>query len=316
MCALYGFYNVGHVVSHSTLTRLLRVLSIQSECRGTDASGIGYVSNGTIRIFKEPKPAHKMNFQFPAETICVTGHNRAATHGLPAHNCNNHPFVGKVENTEICLCHNGVLLNSGLNLPKTNIETDSYAAVQLLEQKGTLDFPSIKFMSETVWGSFAFTVLDADNNLYLIKGENPIVLVFFEKLGLYVYASTEDILKRALKKCRLHKIKPMFVELKCGDIVRIDPTGDIQRSTFNLDYFSKWDGFTWCSSGRGKSFNEADYKDLMELAGICSIPEEEIFELLDLGYSESEIVELLENPKFFDENKNELLDSEIGWYET
>ena len=42
----------------------------------------------------------------------------------------------------------------------TSVETDSYVAVQLLEQQKTLDFDSLQAMAEKVEGSFVFTVLD------------------------------------------------------------------------------------------------------------------------------------------------------------
>lgn len=57
-------------------------------------------------------------------------------------------------------------------------------------------------MSETVQGNFTFTVLDEDNSLYIIKGNNPMYLLHFETLGLYIYASTENIMRNALKKNR------------------------------------------------------------------------------------------------------------------
>ncbi len=31
-------------------------------------------------------------------------------------------------------------------------------------------------MAETVEGSFTFTVLDADNNLYVVRGDNPFAI--------------------------------------------------------------------------------------------------------------------------------------------
>ncbi|MGN8890400.1 hypothetical protein [Dysosmobacter sp. HCP28S3_G4] len=75
------------------------------------------------------------------------------------------------------LAHNGILYNDRLlrcsnGLPKTKIETDSYIAVQLIEQKKALDFSSLKYMAEQVEGIFSFTVLDEHENLYFVKGDN------------------------------------------------------------------------------------------------------------------------------------------------
>ena len=61
MCAIFGFLDYGKIMSHKTLTRLLRELSIAAECRGTDATGISYVKRGKMVTFKKAKPAHKVN---------------------------------------------------------------------------------------------------------------------------------------------------------------------------------------------------------------------------------------------------------------
>ena len=103
------------------------------------------------------------------------------------------------------LAHNGVLYNDmtlrkGLHLPKTKIQTDSYIAVQLIEQKKALNFDSLKYMAEEVEGSFTFTVLDRRDRLYIVKGDNPLCLLHLPSLGLYLYASTEEILRRAMSQ--------------------------------------------------------------------------------------------------------------------
>ena len=77
------------------------------------------------------------------------------------------------------------------NLPQTKIETDSYVAVQLIEHHGKLNFDSLKNTAELVQGSFCFTALDENNNLYIVKSSNPMYLIHFEELRLYVYASTK-----------------------------------------------------------------------------------------------------------------------------
>lgn len=61
--------------------------------------------------------------------------------------------------------HIGVLYNDDIlrkyhKLPTTDIETDSYVAVQLIEQKRALSFDSLSYTAEEVEGSFCFTVLD------------------------------------------------------------------------------------------------------------------------------------------------------------
>ena len=91
-------------------------------------------------------------------------------------------------------------LRERLHLPKTRIETDSYIAVQLIEQKGVLNFDSLRYMAEQLRGSFTITVLDSAGSLYIVKGDNPFCLYFYPSCGLYVYASTKEILEAALEK--------------------------------------------------------------------------------------------------------------------
>ncbi len=56
-------------------------------------------------------------------------------------------------------------------------------------------------MAEKVEGSFCFTILSKNNELYIVKGDNPITLIKFD--GFYMYASTKEILMAAVKKLGL-----------------------------------------------------------------------------------------------------------------
>lgn len=204
MCAIFGFLDYGKKVSASTLKRLLRALSVAAESRGSDATGISYVNNGNIVTFKKAKPAHKVKLYFPKDTTAVIGHTRFTTQGSEKNNYNNHPFEGTTNNHTFALAHNGVLYNDKelrkeKLLPDTAIETDSYIAVQLIEYENIVDSNSIKTMAEAVTGSFVFTILQDDNTLFLVKGDNPITLLHYPELGLYIYASTTAILTAALK---------------------------------------------------------------------------------------------------------------------
>ena len=199
MCAVFGFLDYKGKVSNAILKKLIHYLSVSAEVRGTDATGIAYVRDGSIVTYKKPKPAHKVKLFFPRGTRSVIGHTRFTTQGSEKRNCNNHPFEGHCGTESFTLAHNGVLYNDRelrreQHLPPTPIETDSYIAVQLLEQGQQLDTENIKRMAELVEGSFVFTILRNDNTLFLVKGNNPLALYHFPALGLYVYASTKSIL--------------------------------------------------------------------------------------------------------------------------
>ena len=154
MCAVFGYLDYKGKVSNAILKKLIQNLSIAAEVRGTDATGISYVNHGKVVTFKKAKPAHKMKLYFPRNTRAVIGHTRMTTQGSEKYNHNNHPFDGRCGTETFALAHNGVLSNDAelkakYHLPKTPIETDSYVAVQLLEQEKQLHTESIKRMAES-----------------------------------------------------------------------------------------------------------------------------------------------------------------------
>ena len=139
MCAVFGFLDYKGKISNAVLKKLIHYLSVAAEVRGTDATGIAYVRDGSMVTYKKPKPAHKVKLFFSKDTRAVIGHTRFTTQGSEKRNCNNHPFEGHCGTESFALAHNGVLYNDRelrreQHLPPTSIETDTYVAVQLLEQ--------------------------------------------------------------------------------------------------------------------------------------------------------------------------------------
>ena len=62
MCAIFEFLDYGKKISRKMLTKLLREISITAELRGTDATGISYVNNGKIVMFKKVKAPTRLSF--------------------------------------------------------------------------------------------------------------------------------------------------------------------------------------------------------------------------------------------------------------
>ncbi len=175
----------------------------------------------------------------PGKRRVMMGQSRMSTQGSERINANNHPFRGKAGDTSFALAHNGVIYNDvslrrKLSLPKTLIQTDSYIAVQLLEREGTLDNDSIGRMSEQIEGSYTFSILDRNENLYLVRGSNPLCIKHFPERGLYIYASTETIIQRAQCKLRGKFHKGVDVPIEKGEIVRISHDGEISRSRLTV----------------------------------------------------------------------------------
>lgn len=300
MCAIYGFLNYGKKIPHKLLTKILREISVNAECRGTDSTGISYVRNGRMITFKKAKPAHKMKLVFSSDTTALIGHNRMTTQGDAKRNYNNHPFEGRTTSHSFSLAHNGVLYNDGElqkrnHLPATRIETDTYVAVQLLEKLNAVDNTALKTVAETVLGSFVFTVLRDDNTLFLVKGDNPLTLMHFPEYGLYLYASTTEILVNAFKKLRFNAVCKN-IKVESGNIIRIDSDGKLSVSKFDYTephytYRSRrlYDWFDYGTSAR----NYDDYEnELLMICGLYGVDSEDV-ELLLEYYSYDEVEQML-----------------------
>ena len=302
MCAVFGYLDYKEKVSNAILKKLIQNLSIAAEVRGTDATGISYVNYGKVVTFKKAKPAHKMKLYFPKNTRTVIGHTRMTTQGSEKYNYNNHPFDGRCGTETFALAHNGVLYNDAelkakYHLPKTQIETDSYVAVQLLEQEKQLHAESIKKMAELVNGSFVFTILRNDNTLFLVKGNNPLTIYHFPKIGIYVYASTKSILDNALQQVNLSD-KCCEIDVSEGEIIEIAANGKHSKTTFAMQnsVFSpyNWDNLNWYEAEEQEEF-------LLECCRMFGVPEEDVYLLLDYGFSADEIEEMLMNPNLLED---------------
>lgn len=112
--------------------------------------------------------------------------------------------------------------------------------------------------------------------------------------GYYVYASTTDILDRALKRLRIRK--KSNVEIRSGEILKISADGAIDRSTFNNDEYD-YPRYTY-----GRYFDDpySDYTseidEIINFAAYFGFDESDIIMLLDLGYDAFEIEEMLYDP--------------------
>ena len=300
MCCLFGLMDPRHSLSGRQKARLLRSLSIACEARGTDATGIAYRSGGRLRINKKPLPAHQFRFFLPDDVHTVMGHTRMTTQGSASKTYNNHPFPGTVNGHTFALAHNGVFYNDktlrlNLHLPRTKIETDSYVAVQLIERQRALSFSSLRSMAESVEGSFTFTILDHMNGLYFVKGENPLCLNYYPRLGLYVYASTKEILNGGLAHTLLKRETAEEVPVCTEEILYLAADGTIARDVFTLswNWYGPWSG--WFPGRRSTSVTLGDpwLKELRDMAGVFGYRPEDIDEMAAHGMSTDEIEEAL-----------------------
>lgn len=307
MCSVFGLLDFSGKLSPTERLRIIKALGKAAEVRGTDAAGVAYVQNRAIQIQKAPRPAHKMRWRIAPDAQYIMGHTRMTTQGSEHRNQNNHPFPGKAGKLPFALAHNGVLYNDDElrqrhKLPQTKIETDSYVAVQLLEKEGDLSTQSIQHMVEALDGSFTITILDAQNNLYLIKGNNPLTVLLLPDLGCYLYASTEEILYIALEALDMVDVNAVDIRINPGDIMCIDAKG--QRTVTHFDdsklYHSQYTFWPyWAETHTDRSiaaldpFDQMYLDDLKSVAPYYGYTPESIDRLVRQGFLPEEIEELL-----------------------
>ena len=308
MCALFGIIDYKQNLTSKQLNKMVAILSKACEARGTDATGIAYNYNDRLCIFKRPLPAHRMKYRIPDGVHYVMGHTRMTTQGNERFNYNNHPFLGKADNTSFALAHNGVLYNDTYlkraeNLSKTKIETDSYVAVQLIEKKRILDTESLKYMAEQLEGSFTITVIDENDNLHFVKEDNPLCILHFKEKGLYIYASTDEIFLRALQRMSIKLGKGERIDIKCGEILTVDKYGEQSRAEFNTENIDglNFASYMWhtpapkCET-KPKIYSsyKEEYLDMLKTeAEYCGYSPALIDSLIADGFSTDDIEEML-----------------------
>ncbi|MFW6009102.1 MAG: hypothetical protein ACOCP8_07555, partial [archaeon] len=194
MCSIFGTSN----------KKLLKHLGIAGMVRGKDATGVAL--NNDLKVVKGALKADEFLWDDLDNADFYMGHTRAKTQGSENFNYNNHPFYG--ENNKYVLAHNGIISNDRIlsldfDLPNTEIMTDSYIIVQLIDFfkkksfKSEIDIEIIKEAIEYITGSFALSIM-TKNKLFLLRKTNPLNIIYNKKE--LIYASTKNMLNKALKK--------------------------------------------------------------------------------------------------------------------
>ena len=194
-------------------------LWIHSMDRGTDAAGVYIVNRDSeIHYIKAPVTAEYLVGRDEAnddmygywefcrthlgpDTVGIIGHTRAATTGDPKDNDNNHPVV----DAPIIGVHNGVIQNHRIlhtKYPKC-AEVDSAAIMSLLKAKAgdkPLTTGVVARSLHELKGSFAIAVADMrkPDGIFLARNHSPVSFTRNRAEGVLMFASTADILRRAI----------------------------------------------------------------------------------------------------------------------
>ena len=160
-------------------------------------------------------------------------------------------------------------------------------------------------MAEHTEGSFSYSILDNKDNIWLVKGDSPLSITHFPKLKLYVYASTDEILYKALvdfpetfKAIRNGEYED--IKINEGEIIKIRPNGIIERNTFEYTYYYgrgwwEYDSYLSLSSRTAKKgYTRDDYiDDLKSVAIHMGYTSDDVDTLLYSGFDLDEIEDFM-----------------------
>lgn len=229
MCSIWGLGLLNGSVLDDTavLKHLIVQLGIAGESRGRQATGVAFGHKDKIAVSKRNVNAEtffdsdEFNLAFdkygrldnPDDDgpISIIGHNRFKTKGTLLNNDNNHPIV--TEN--VVGVHNGCIANDDQLFRELDLfrraQVDSEILFRLLDryingQKMNYR-TAIHKLSRNVMGSYAFAAINRKQPymLYLVKGSSPLFVRRYYNLGIYMFASTEEMLNAATKDVELGK---------------------------------------------------------------------------------------------------------------
>lgn len=201
MCAIIGV----SFAPNSSIDRrkLANALLTAGQVRGRDAAGYAWTSPSGDGIYKKDVPAEYLSVaRIPQDATAIILHTRAATHGSPRDNDNNHPVVSP--SGDIRLVHNGVIYNhdsvrrvlgkSGKRLP----DVDSSVIPAVIEELGLSASDILEGDAACAWFD-----IETGSTIHLARfSHSPVAIAHLED-GTRVFGSTPAIVAQALTRLGL-----------------------------------------------------------------------------------------------------------------
>ncbi len=208
MCGIFGYVGDIPADRREEFGGFLTRLAENTAERGRHATGFAaYVPEtyGKIIWAKAPLSAERFVKVSAWKTLLndlppsFVGHTRYSTGSSPGKNANNHPFIGN----RYAVVHNGTVRNASAirnqYALRMNSETDSEVILRLFERFERSE-TAVRVMLKTIEGAAAVVAIDRlDGSLIVFRNaKKPLVSVWVPRWNATVYASTADILRRAL----------------------------------------------------------------------------------------------------------------------
>ncbi len=179
MCGIVGYAGKTNVIKN-IMTGLKSL-----EYRGYDSSGIAYIKNNQINIYKKEGPIKNLDKILNYNDVASIGisHTRWATHG-GANDTNAHPH----RQGKITLVHNGIIENYDVlkkelekkgYVFKSSTDTEIAAGVidDLYNETGDM-ISTLSKITDILKGSYAFNIINDDtpDKIYGIRKDVPLIV--------------------------------------------------------------------------------------------------------------------------------------------
>jgi predicted glutamine amidotransferase len=251
MCGILGLLTrADSPLGRGPRDRVLRRLFELSESRGKESSGIAARKDGTIHVFRHPRPAAYLiespqyrRIAAPASDggnrACLIGHSRMATNGAPEANRNNQPLV----KDGVVGVHNGIITNDarlwelhpGL---RREHEVDTEVLLALLrmsfDETGSLEAAACRTYA-LIEGMASLAALFADADRLLLATNNGSLYVYPDREnGVFLFASEEHHL-RSLLAARFFRARPETIRQVRPRTACLVDLETLEAADFGLD---------------------------------------------------------------------------------
>jgi asparagine synthetase B (glutamine-hydrolysing) len=274
MCGIFGVLagkgsSFAPTLFEPTVNHLFKL----SESRGKEASGLAFLSEDTIQVYKRPVSAsslirseeYKEIFKRAltngasskkdnvSKPVIIIGHSRLVTSGSQGFHQNNQPII----KSGMVGVHNGIITNDGnlwKQFPsiKRQYEIDTEVLLSLIrlfynEKRSIIEAVQAAFSNIRGYASVA--ILFEDFNYMTLATNNGSLYLCSSKAGnVHVFASEQYILKMLMKKNTTQKLLGEYdishVEAGSGFLISLN---DLGIKEYSLDSTNGHDIPTDCS---------------------------------------------------------------------
>ena len=252
MCGIFGMGFLSKCKNPKFITQLTAELLNSVEIRGTDASGVAFISDKKVYVVKDGVSGSVLSKSIKFKTACeeminedllqIIGHCRAQTKGSYLNNLNNHPIISD----KVVGVHNGYVSNDDdlfrhynqqTSMPREG-EVDTEIIFRLIDHFNKHNennlMRSVSLTSKEIEGSFAcaFAQADKPHILGLFRLYNPTVIRYYKRNNMLLYCSTDTLINLALKEVKYNILQDysdfpynskssLFINLQTGKFNRV-----------------------------------------------------------------------------------------------